>query len=216
VTLASSLRHSLSRDRSGRIRGAVIGPVLSLAGLLRQDGITVGELLDRLGHKGFGLALLILTLPTIVPTPGPVGMIFGSVIAVIALQVMVGARRLWLPGFLRRRTLPGSALRRGIAWVLPYFARAERLLSAHRLAFLTRGRARALLGIPVFILAVAIALPIPFGNTAPALALLVFALGFIARDGAAIAAALVLAVAAIAWTAFLFFAGASLFGWATA
>ena len=68
----------------------------------------------------------------------------------------------------------------------------------------------------MFVLAVVIALPIPFGNTAPAVALLVFALGFIARDGAAIAAGLVLAAVAMAWTAFLVFAGASVVGWATA
>nr|WP_246736234.1 exopolysaccharide biosynthesis protein [Enterovirga sp. DB1703] len=184
--------------------------------MLRRDRVQLGELFDRLGYEGFGLALLVLTLPTIIPTPGPVGMTFGTVIALVALQVMFGARGVWLPAFLRRRTVPGAALRRGIAVALPYLARAERWLCEHRLALLTRGPARALLGLPIFVLAVAIALPIPFGNTAPALALLVFAFGFMARDGAAIAAALVLTVLAVAWTAFLFLAGASLFGWATA
>ena len=216
MTLASPLRSSLARQRGSRTPGAVTRPVMDLAGILRTKHVTVGELVDRLGHKGFGLALLVLTLPAIVPTPGPVGMIFGTVIALMALQVMAGARRLWLPDVLRRRALPGSALRRGIAWCLPSFARAERWLTKRRLAFLTRGRARALLGLPMFVLAVVIALPIPFGNTAPAVALLVFALGFIARDGAAIAAGLVLAAVAMAWTAFLVFAGASVVGWATA
>ncbi len=196
--------------------GAITRPMLDVAGLLRGEEVKLGEVFDRLGREGFGLALLLLTLPTIIPTPGPVGMTFGTVIALMSLQVMTGARGVWLPDILRRRRLPGPALRRGIAVSLPYLARAETWLREHRLAFLTNGAARAVLGVPVFLLAVAIALPIPFGNVAPALALLVFAFGFMARDGAAIMAGLVLSVGAIAWTAFLFFAGASLFGWATA
>ena len=63
---------------------------------------------------------------------------------------------------------------------------------------------------PLLLLAAAIALPIPLGNYAPALALIAFSLGFMARDGAAVLVALLLGLAAVVWTGILFLTGAAL------
>jgi hypothetical protein len=170
----------------------------------------LGEVFDRLGSEGFGLALLLLTLPTLIPIPGPVGMTFGTLIALLALQVMVGARALWLPAVLHRRPLPRAALRGVIAWTLPWLTRAERFLEEGRLARLAEGRVRVLLAVPLLLLGIALTLPIPFGNVAPALALIAFAVAFMGRDGAVTLIALVLSVVALAWAGLLVFAGAAI------
>ena len=68
-----------------------------------------------------------------------------------------------------------------------------------------------MLALPLLLLALAIMLPIPFGNLAPAVVVMAFALGFIARDGAAVLVGLVLSLAALAWTGLLPFAGTALF-----
>ena len=52
------------------------------------------------------------------------------------------------------------------------------------------------LGLVVLIMAVLIALPIPFGNTLPGLAILALALGLAQRDGLAIAGGLGIALVA--------------------
>ncbi len=97
-----------------------------------------------------------------------------------------------------------------IARALPWLVRTERWGNERRLALLTGRRARVVLAFPLLLLARAIMLPIPFGNVAPALALIAFAFGFMARDGAAILLALILSLAALVWTGFLLVVGASL------
>jgi hypothetical protein len=198
-----------------RRRGAIAIRVFDAATLLRQDRVTLGALVDRLGPEGLGLALLLLALPSLIPVPGPIGLTFGGLIAVVALQVMSGARALWLPSVLRRRTLPSAMLRNVLARAWPGLSRAERMLQEGRLVGLTGRRARMVLALPLLLLAVTIMLPIPLGNIAPALALIVFSLGFMARDGAAILVALVLSLMALIWTGFLFVAGAAVLEWAS-
>ncbi|HEY8563991.1 MAG TPA: exopolysaccharide biosynthesis protein [Beijerinckiaceae bacterium] len=183
--------------------------MLGLASSLRQDRVSLGEVVDRLGAEGLGLVLLVLTLPTLIPIPGPFGITFGTLIALVALQVMTGAQGLWLPQGLRRRTVPASALRRVVAQALPWLARAERFLCEGRLKALSGRRARIVLAFPLLLLAVVIVLPIPLGNVAPALALILFALGFMARDGAAVLVAIGLSVIALGWTAVLLIAGSA-------
>lgn len=196
----------------------IVRSVMDLAGELRQgritnERVTMGQAFDRLGQEGLGLALLVLTLPALIPIPGPVGLTFGTLTFFIGLQVLLGAQSLWLPGILRRQTLPTSAMRRVIAASLPWLIRIERHLQESRLPRLAGPEARVLLATPVMGLAFIIALPIPFGNMAPAIALLAFAVGFLARDGLAILAAIVLATLAFGWTAILIATGASIIDW---
>lgn len=199
------------RPRRIRVgRGPVTARLVDAARLLRGPHTTVGALFDRLGEDGLGLALLLLTLATLIPVPGPFGMTFGSLIAFVALQIMVGARTLCVPSILRRRGVPGRALRSVIGRALPGLSRAELLLEEGRLAPLVRRRARVALALPVLLLAVAIILPIPFGNIAPALALVAFSLGLMARDGLMILAGFVVGLLALGWTGILVVTGAAL------
>jgi len=64
---------------------------------------------------------------------------------------------------------------------------------------------QALLGIPVFLLAVVIALPIPFGNILPVLSLVVLAVALMERDGLVTLIGLLLTSATIVATAALLY-----------
>lgn len=196
-----------------RGRGAISRSVLGLAYGLRRQPLTLGEMFDRLGPEAFGLVLLLLTLPTVVPAPGPWGMMFGTLIGLIAIQVMIGRERLWLPERFRRQPVPASTLRSVIARALPWITRVEGRLRESRMERLAGRRARVLLASTLLVLAIIIALPIPFGNLAPALALFAFSLGFMARDGLAVMIGIGLSAAAFVWTGVLLFAGASIVGW---
>lgn len=179
----------------------------------RTDRVSIGELLDGLGRASLGLGLIVPSLLALIPLPGPFGILFGTMIGAIAVQVMMGEPRLRLPRFLAVRTVPptavGTALRRFAAplqW-------AERLSTPRRLLPLTGRVARVVLAAPLLIMAMTLALPIPLGNGLPAIAVIVFALGFMERDGLAILAALGLCVVALVWTVALILFGAEIFGW---
>jgi hypothetical protein len=130
---------------------------------------------------------------------------------------MAGVRRIWLPDWLRARRLPSRAVRTMTERAVPWLTRAENLLQRRRMMVLTGRTAQALLGIPIFLLAVSVALPLPLGNVLPVVALCAIALAVLERDGLAVLIALVLSVVSLAWTVALILAGAEitnrLFGW---
>jgi hypothetical protein len=176
----------------------------------RDGGILLGEIVDGLGRTGIGMTLLILSLPALIPIPGPFGVVFGSVVALVSLQLMLGARRLLLPGFIRSRELPASAVRAMIDKGVPLLQRAESFMKPRRMLPLTGIVGRMALGLPLLLMGVAVALPVPTGNVPPVASLIALSLGLMMRDGVAVLVGLFLAVAALAWFAFLFLFGAEL------
>lgn len=195
-----------------------------LADQFPQGRISIGALMDALGDAGLGIFLIVFALPSFIPTPGlPVGFVSGTVVALIALQVMIGRHTLWLPQRLRNFSMPRDILIKGAAYLAKPMRFFERWLKP-RLSQFTGKTARMFLALPIFILAISIVLPIPLGNQAPSIALIAFGFGLIERDGFAILVAIVLSVAAMAWLAFVIVFGvevisfgtgyaASLFGW---
>jgi hypothetical protein len=170
----------------------------------RRSSVTVGEVAAHVGSEAAaGWLLLMLSLPALIPSPGvPIGVAVGIAMALIAVQLIGGVTPLRLPGWFARRQLgPGELRRIGIG--------SRRLLRRiegrlrQRLPQLTSPIATRLLGLLVLIHGILIALPIPLGNTAPGAAVLVLALGLIARDGWTVALGLCVSVIALAVTAFL-------------
>lgn len=181
-----------------------------LGSVLKKDRVSLGDMVDALGEAGLGLTILMLALPSFIPIPGlPTGFIFGTALAILSLQIMIGADRLLLPQWLRRRSLPKGPVVTGGAWVAPWFRRVEWMLRP-RLSFLSGRLAQFILAVPIFVHAVMILLPIPLGNQLPALAVIVFAFGLIERDGLAVMIGWVLTVLAVAWNGAIVFFGAEL------
>lgn len=151
---------------------------------------TLGEVLAHLGDRAPGFLLLALAIPAIVPTPGvPAGMLFGTVLALVAVQMIVGRDRLTVPKWLGKRRIKRSTVHTVVEKATPMVERVERTLRS-RYPALTRAGILRPLGVFVLFMGVLIALPIPFGNTLPGLAVLVIALGLIAKDGLAVLAGL--------------------------
>ncbi len=187
--------------------------VLSEQLAARADRVSIGELLEGLGRAALALGLMVPSLLAMIPLPGPFGILFGTMIAAIALQVMMGATRLRLPRFLAVRTIPSAAVGTALRRFAKPLQWAERLSTPRRLLPLTGRVARVVLAAPLLVMALTITLPIPLGNGLPAAAVIVFALGFMERDGLAILAALGLCVVALVWTAGLILFGTEIFGW---
>nr|WP_237351647.1 exopolysaccharide biosynthesis protein [Rhizobium sp. ACO-34A] len=183
---------------------------------IRAGTLSLGELLDAMGRTSIAFAILILSLPALTPIPGPFGMFFGTCLAIVSLQIIAGYRRIWLPRALADRKLSASIVTLVVRHTAPLVRRIEGLLQRGRLRALTGHRAQTLLGAPVFLLAVAIALPIPFGNFLPVGALVVIAMGLMERDGLATLFGIVLAAIALGTSGGLIWGAASALGWAIA
>ncbi len=157
---------------------------------------TLNDILCALGDRAIALILLIFSIPAIVPTPGiPAGMVFGSALALIGLQMAIGANRIRLPSIIARLHIGQAVLRRVFQRIAPHVERLERHLSARLGRALTPLAVRGIGGV-IVVMALLIALPIPFGNTLPGLAVLALALGLARQDGVAILAGLGLAIVA--------------------
>jgi len=199
-----------------RHNGPISRRLLAIARTIRSEEPSIGELFDGLESEGLGLTLLLLTLPALIPLPGPFGMVFGTLVAMVALQILFGAERLWLPETLRRRPVPQRLLRNVIRAGLDWAGFAERGLREDRLVWLTGRTARMLLAVPLLLMAVTIILPIPMGNVMPALALIAASIGFTAGDGLAVLLSILIGMAAVVWTAVLLYTGAAAADYAAA
>ncbi|WP_233426664.1 exopolysaccharide biosynthesis protein [Rhizobium mongolense] len=168
-----------------------------------KGGLSIGEALESMGRAGIAFTVLFLAIPALTPIPGPFGMVFGTTLALVSLQISAGRRTVWLPAIVRNRQVTFATLDLIVRHAVPMIARVEKVVRADRMKVLTGSTAQALLGLPIFLLAVVIALPIPFGNVLPVLSLLILSVAMMEGDGLVTLIGLLLALATIVTTAVL-------------
>ncbi|NTF08088.1 exopolysaccharide biosynthesis protein [Agrobacterium rubi] len=178
------------------------------------ENVTLAGLLDKLGDKAIAFVLLVFAIPAIIPTPGiPAGMIFGTALAILSLQIIFGSRRLVLPGFLGRLSVSRSLIQMTADRAAPRLEKLEALLRP-RGHVLSKYLGHVAIGIVIFLMAVLIALPIPFGNMLPGLAVLAIALGLAQRDDVAVLVGLLLAILSVLTSVAIIYGGWALIsGW---
>ncbi|MFN4156437.1 MAG: exopolysaccharide biosynthesis protein [Paracoccaceae bacterium] len=83
------------------------------------ERVALGDLVDAMGRSSMAAVLLVPALLLVSPLSGVPGasIVGGIVIALIAGQILMGRHKVWLPGLIRRRCLPGPALRRALDWL---------------------------------------------------------------------------------------------------
>jgi hypothetical protein len=187
------------------VRSAIKGPRPSQ--LLRQLGtswrdetISLRDVLDALGDRAYSFLVLVLALPNVIPNP-VIGLstILGAPLALIILQRMIGRDRIWLPRLLTERSIAWEDFGQIMKGILPVL---ERLEGFARPRFRWLGAGDRMLTPFSLLLAVVLALPIPFGNIMPALAISLIALGSSERDGLAVAIGIAVGLAGmtVVWT----------------
>ena len=97
------------RDDPGQ---GFIALVRSLAENAGPDGMTLREIRDRLDERAFGLMILILAIPCLVPALYGVPQIVGIPILLLAGQMLVGRTEPWLPQAVLRRSVSKAWLDR--------------------------------------------------------------------------------------------------------
>ena len=157
---------------------------------LPSGSMTLGELLAIIGDEGLLVLSILLTLVFLIPVSIPgVSTVFGAAILLVGLSRLSG-RPLWIPAKLATRALPADRLRPALAGGMSWVRRLERISRPYRLSPVVDGRAQHLVNNLAFIFAALLLMApfgfVPFSNTIPAIALLLYAVGFIQRDGVAV------------------------------
>jgi hypothetical protein len=145
--------------------------------------VTVREIADRIDERGFGFALILLALPTMIPVlpPGTSGVV-GGLYVLLAIQMALGRERPWLP----RRVLDYRLSHRAVEGLRNRGVRMVRSLERFSRPRWTPMRDAILLRLCAgFVLAMGVVLflPLPFLNTLPGLAALAMGVGLLNRDG---------------------------------
>lgn len=164
------------------------GPKRTLAQILgdmaadtTRERVSIADLVRSMDGRAFGALLLVFAFPNALPAiPGTSG-ILGLPLLFLAAQMTLG-RSPWLPRFISQRSMARGDFANLVDRVTPWLRRAERMTAA-RLTFLVDGWAERLVGLLCLILALVLVLPVPFGNMLPGLAICLFALGVLERDG---------------------------------
>lgn len=152
----------------------------------RQSQVSVHDIREAIGERSFGPFLLVPAVIEMSPIGGIPGLptALAVIISLFAVQILFGAKHLWLPQFVEKRQIDGKTLKSAMDKMMPVARFVDRLLKP-RLTWLTR--APWLQVAAAFTILLCCSVPplelIPFASTAPMAAIALFGLSLMARDG---------------------------------
>ncbi|RSB41915.1 MULTISPECIES: exopolysaccharide biosynthesis protein [Brevundimonas] len=167
--------------------GRTFSDVLERLGQGQSDKLSLREMVEAFGERGFGAVILMLALMALVPWPPGGKAVFSVPIILIAAELALQREKVWLPRWLLNLSVNRNSYRSAADKILPRLRRVERL-TRPRWPALTGEVADVVIGLICILLALMMALPVPFGDALPGLTLALFGLGIIQRDGAFILA----------------------------
>jgi hypothetical protein len=167
----------------------------------QDDTVPFGHILDVHGNQALGAILVIVSIPALLPSTGiPIGTVMSLGMFAIAIAMFFGRQEVRLPQKLMDMKLAPTTAQKFLNGLAKLYGRIERI-SKPRMNFMVSETAQRWLSLKVFLLAVIIFMPIPFGNTLPAAALLTLGIGLMFRDGAIVVASFAVTLVALATTA---------------
>jgi hypothetical protein len=173
---------------------------------LRGEQHTLDSLIDLFGEKSFALLFVILLgLPALPLPTGGATHVFEVIAVLLALQLVAGARRIWLPARWRRLELAGGRRQRFIEGLMKMIRRLERF-SRPRLRFLFNHRlTNIVFGLLVIGGSLGAFLAPPFSglDTLPALGVVLLSLGVLLEDVLVVVGAILVGLAGVVLEIFL-------------
>lgn len=167
------------------------------AAALQGERVALRQLAEAHGPAAQGTLLVLTALPCLLPIPGT-GSVLGWGLAALALAMWRGHDFTRLPERVGNFQMPLPAARRTLTLAAGFYGTAARY-ARERFAHFTEPAHRWWIALLVALMAVLIVLPIPFGNLLPALAVTLFGLGLVFRDGLAMLAGAAMSAAALAF-----------------
>ena len=147
------------------------------------EGPSIEELTTAVGDKGFGVLLMLLSLPSALPIPAPGYSIpFGIAMAIIAAQILVGRDTVWLPARILRCRIHPKLAAKMVGAGAAFLRRIEKLIKP-RWRWMHSKTGHSLLSIIILLMALFMMIPIPGTNTLPAMAIFVIGVSMAEEDG---------------------------------
>src|ERR1700749_5075107 len=174
-------------------------------GLAGEQPKTLGGLNDVFGARSFALIFVLLMAVPALPLPtGGVTHVFEIVTMLLALELNVGRRSVWLPERWRRLELGGESRRKFIDTLLRRIRSLERISRPRGPHLLGHPLSGSVFGLVVLGLTLAAFLAPPFSglDTLPSIGVVVLALGYLLTD--VVLSAIGIAVGALGVVAVIF------------
>ncbi|MEM9618502.1 MAG: exopolysaccharide biosynthesis protein [Pseudomonadota bacterium] len=164
----------------------------------------LGDLIDRLDERAFGLMLLLLALPCCLPFIYLLPQIVALPMLALAGQMAAGRPHPWLPGSLHEREFSVTAFQGVVVRSEKYLSWIERF-ARPRLGAVTSNAGARIVGALLLIPTASILVPLPSTNTVPGIGVAITSLGLIERDGVLVILGLLIG---FLWVALLLLLGA--------
>ena len=159
--------------------GAPISRIVAeVAARMPGERITLGEMAYAFGDRAFGLLILLLLLPSLLPGMASV---FGLPVMILGIQMGLGRRTPKLPQFIARQSIRRTNLLRLAGGSSTWLKKVERYVKP-RPGFFTSPAGDRLFGWLTAYVAVMLILPGPGTNGPPAFGNIVMALGLVEHD----------------------------------
>ncbi|MCE2759799.1 MAG: exopolysaccharide biosynthesis protein [Acetobacteraceae bacterium] len=142
------------------------------------ERITLGEMAEAFGDRAFGLLILLLCLPGLLPG---MASIFGTPMLILGVQMGLGFRQPKLPGFIARQSLKRTDVMRLSSGSSKMLARVERYVRPRPGPF-TNNTADKVVGWLTAYAALMLILPGPGTNGPPAFGTIIMSLGVVEND----------------------------------
>lgn len=151
----------------------------------RSAKVTLNEVLQLAGERIFGFLLVILSLPSALPVPAPgYSVPFGILILLLAVQLIAGAKRPWLPQKWVNHPIELKKVQGILKAGIPWLRRIESIARPRMKYICTTLPGRVTIGIAIALMAISMMIPIPLTNTLPAMGIFITSFGLIEDDGA--------------------------------
>jgi hypothetical protein len=189
-----------------------------LAQIAAESGperIALSDLAGQLHSRVWGGLLVIFAAINVIPLPPGTNSVIAIPLVLVSAQMVFGRATPWFPARIDRRGVTKAELEKLIAKMGWFEERVERIFQP-RLAQLTSPAATRIIGLVCMVLSVIAGLPILMIHNAPAIAIVLFGLGLIYRDGVLVIVAAVAAVLAVLFDAALVIWGVAALKYAAA
>lgn len=206
IFLGDGITTELAEDAAAALDEAATAPMPDMG------ETSLGQILDRVSSKSFGVLLMILSLPSALPVPAPgYSVPFGIALIFLASQIIMRRETPLLPEKVLQRKIKTKKNTKVVGFMVKFLQFFEifvrpRLTFVFRAPFFYR-----LLGCVILACACSMCIPIPLTNTGPALGVFLIGLGMVEEDGLASAGGVFVSFAGIALTLtvlyFLFYVG---------
>jgi len=157
--------------------------VAEVAARFPGERITLGEMAEAFGDRAFGLLILLLLLPSLLPGMASV---FGTPVLILGVQMGLGRRTPKLPGFFARQSIKRADLLRLSGASSKWLKRIEQYVKP-RPGWFTSSAGDKLFGWLTAYVALMLILPGPGTNGPPAFGNIVMALGLVEADNRTLA-----------------------------